>query len=269
MSTPLLTVLNTRPEAGDFDAALAARGLGCIHLPMIRITDPESWDALDSALDRLGQWDGVFLTSGIAVRYFLRRMDERMLDVTDLPPVHLIGMKTAAVARRAGLLAASISESAYGSAMAAGLPDVAGRNFVQPCSDIARDETVNGVIDRGGQVLQVPVYRILGPEDETVSRLRTVHGEHGYHWASFFSPSAVRHFIAALPEFLDDPRPVAVIGETTADAARALGVTVDVVAREQSAEAMAESIELGAESVEQRAERIFRCTRASSSRMES
>jgi uroporphyrinogen-III synthase len=63
----------------------------------------------------------------------------------------------------------------------------------------------------------------------------------------------VGHFIAALPEFLNDPRPVAVIGETTADAARALGVAVDVVAHEQSAEAMAERIELGAKSVEQRA----------------
>jgi uroporphyrinogen-III synthase len=261
MSTPLLTVLNTRPETGDFDAALAAHGIGCIHLPMIRIADPESWDAVDSALDRMGQWDAVLLTSGIAVRYFLRRMEERMLDLTDLPPVHLIGMKTAAVARRAGLLAASISESAYGSAMAAGLPDVAGRNFLQPCSDIARDETVNGVIDRGGQVLQVPVYRILGPEDETVSRLRVLHAENGYDWAAFFSPSAVRHFIAALPEFLNDPRPVAVIGETTATAARALGVTVELVAHEQSAEAMAESIELGAKSkersIEQRTENPY------------
>ncbi len=238
-----VTVLNTRPEIGAFDAALAQHGIGCIHLPMIRIADPESWDALDTALDRMGQWDGVLLTSGIAVRYFRRRMDERKLDVTDLPPVHVIGLKTAAAARRSGLHPASMSESAYGSAMAAGLPDVAGRNFLQPCSDIARDEMVNGVLDRGGTVLQVPVYRILGPEAEIVSRLRALHEEHSYDWAAFFSPSAVRHLLAALPDFLADPRRVAVIGETTATAARALGMHVDIIAPEQTAEALAESIE--------------------------
>lgn len=243
MGERIVTVLNTRPEPGDFDAALEARGLGCIHLPMIRIADPESWDALDAAVDRMGQWDGVLLTSANAVRYFLRRLEERMLDVTDLPPVHLIGMKTAAVARRAGLLAASISESAYGSAMAAELPDVAGRHFLQPCSDIARDEVLTGVLDRGGQVLQVPVYRILGPEVEIVNRLRALHAEAGYDWAAFFSPSAVRGFLGSLPEFLNNPRRVAVIGETTAAAARALGMHVDVIAPEQTAEAMAESIE--------------------------
>jgi uroporphyrinogen-III synthase len=248
------TVLNTRPEPGEFETALAAHGLGCIHLPMIRIAEPESWDALDTALDRMGQWDGVLLTSGNAVRYLLRRMEERMLDITDLPPVHLIGQKTAAVARRAGLLPASISESAYGGAMAADLPDVAGRHFFQPCSDIARDEVLTGVLDRGGQVLQVPAYRILGPEDEIVSRLRALHTENGYNWAAFFSPSAVRHFIAALPAFLTDPRPVAVIGETTADAASALGVHVDLVAHEQSAEALADALaERAARSAERRA----------------
>ncbi|MCZ7557507.1 MAG: uroporphyrinogen-III synthase [Bacteroidia bacterium] len=254
MGERIVTVLNTRPEPGDFDDALQARGLGCIHLPMIRIADPESWDALDAAVDRMGQWDGVLLTSANAVRYFLRRLEERMLDVTDLPPVHLIGLKTAAVARRGGLLTASISEAAYGSAMAADLPDVAGRHFLQPCSDIARDEVLTGVLDRGGQVQQVPVYRILGPEAEIVNRLRALHAENGYDWAAFFSPSAVRYFIAALPEFLSDPRPVAVIGETTAVAASALGVHVDLVAHAQSAEALADALaERAARSAERRA----------------
>jgi uroporphyrinogen-III synthase len=242
MPADVHTVINTRPEAGDFDTALECLGLRSIHLPMICIADPESWEILNRALDRPGQWDGVVLTSSIAVRCFLRRVQERNIDVTDLPPVHVIGMKTAAAAVRGGLRTASVSVSAYATELAAGLPDVAGSRFLQPCSDIAREEIIHGILDRGGTIVQAPVYRILPPAPDVIYRLRALHDAGDYDCVAFFSPSAARHFVSALPEFMQRPRLVAAIGETTADALRAVDLQVDMIADTQSAESMAECI---------------------------
>ena len=238
----LRTVLNTRPEKGVFDELLHEAGRTVLHVPMLRIEDPERWDALDAALDRPAQWDGIVLTSPIAARYFARRVVERHIDPTDLPPLHTIGMPTAAAARRGGLQPVTIAASSYGADMPADLGDVNGRRFLQPCSPIARDEIVAAIEERGGHVEQIAAYRVLPPDAEAVEQLRHFAERRDFDCVAFFSPSAVQHFIDVLPDFAQGNIVVAVIGRTTGEAATNAGLRVDILPAQQSAEAVAEAI---------------------------
>jgi uroporphyrinogen-III synthase len=236
------TILNTRPEMGVFDDLLREAGRTVLHVPMLRIEDPEHWDVLDAALDRPAQWDGILLTSPIAARYFARRVEERHIDPTDLPPLHTIGTPTAAAARRGGLLPATIAASSYGADMPADLGDVSGRRYLQPCSPIARDEIVAAIEQRGGHVEQIATYRVLPPDADAVEQLRHLVAVQGFDCVAFFSPSAVQHFRDVLPDFAQGGIAVAVIGRTTGEAATSAGLRVDILPALQSAEAVAEAI---------------------------
>jgi uroporphyrinogen III methyltransferase/synthase len=235
-------VLSTRPERTPaFETILEQTGCEVVHIPLIRIEAPESWEALDTALARLDRYAGVLLTSLQAVRWFVRRLEERGIDRALLPPLHAVGAKTAAEAAAHGLEVEEIPSSAYGATLAAELPKVEGRLFLQPTSDIAREEVVDGIRARGGDVEQVQAYRTLPASEDALRDVRNLH-HRGIGCVAFFSPSAVRQFAAALPEWRQDATALAVIGRTTAAEAESHGLRVDVIARDQSAESLAAGI---------------------------
>ena len=76
-------VLVTRAaeQAGDLALELLSAGAAPWALPMIRIAPPQSWQALDAALDDLERYDALLLTSQNAVRYTLLRARERGMDL--------------------------------------------------------------------------------------------------------------------------------------------------------------------------------------------
>jgi len=236
------TVLYTRPEPTPvFERMLRESGCAVHRVPLIRIAAPETWDALDAALARLERYAGVLLTSRQSVRWFLRGVDARGIDRTALPPLHAVGEKTAAEAEALGLAVRDLPSASYGATLAAELPDVEGKLFLQPCSDIARSEIVDTMRQRGGDVDQVVVYRTLPASDEALRELQEL-DRTGFDAVAFYSPSAVRQFAAALEGWRQNDTAIAVIGDTTADAAREHGLRVDVIAREQTAESLAKEI---------------------------
>lgn len=235
-------VLYTRPEPTPvFERMLREGGCAVHRVPLIRIAAPESWDALDASLARLDSYAGVLLTSRQSVRWFLRGVDARGIDRAMLPPLHAVGTKTAEEAIALGLTVQELPSASYGSTLAAELPDVEGKLFLQPCTDIARTEIVDTMRERGGDVEQVVVYRTLPASDEAMRELQELN-RRGFDAVAFFSPSAVRQFATALEGWRQSDTAVAVIGDTTADTAREHGLRVDIVAREQTAESLANGI---------------------------
>jgi len=235
-------VLYTRPEpAHMFEARLRTAGCTVLRIPLIRIAAPASWDALDAALARIGDYDGVLLTSAQAVRWFAGRCIDCGIEERSLPPVHAVGPKTAAAAKDAGLEAEQLPSAFYGATLAAEMPDVSGKRYLQPTSDIARDELVRVLAERGAHVEQITAYRTLPASEEDLRRLRAA-AEQGFDCVAFFSPSAVRGYRDALPGWVQGDVCVAVIGTTTDDEARSAGLRVDIVATEQTAESLADAI---------------------------
>lgn len=236
-------VLDTRPASSQsFTAALEQSGINVLNIPMIRIESAALNEDIEAALHNLPSFDGLLLTSMNAVRAFATLLREAGIEAERLPPVFVVGPRTAEEARNVGFAPQSLPSSSYGATLAAELPDVRDRRFLQPCSDIAREEIADGIRARGGEIQQLVVYRTLPPSQEDARRLRESAERQAYDYVSFFSPSAVRHFAALLPEAQRHAAIVAVIGDTTGAEAETLGMNVHIVAREQHSSAMAEAI---------------------------
>ena len=243
MSGRVHSVLDTRPHASAaFADILRAAGIAVLHIPLIRIEAAGMTPEAARALDRIDDFDGILLTSMNAVRHFATLLRARGIDPATLPPVHVVGAKTAGIALREGFRPGGLPSAYYGATLAAELPDVEGRLFLQPCADIAREEVAEGIRTRGGEIEQLVVYRTLGPATDDAQRLREAAGEGAYDCAAFFSPSAVRHYAALLGETERPSAAVAVIGDTTAAEAEARGLRVDIIPPEQTAEALAQAI---------------------------
>jgi len=243
LSGRIHTVLDTRPTASPgFAAVLEKAGIGVAHVPLIRIERVQPSDETAEVLQKLPSFDGILLTSMNGVRHFATLLRDAAIAPDRLPPVFVVGPKTADLARTEGFAPQALPSASYGATMATELPDVRDRRFLQPCADIAREETADGIRARGGTVEQLVVYRTLPPSDADAVRLAEIAAHSGYDCAAFFSPSAVRHYAALLPGNIRPDAAVAVIGNTTAAEAKACGMRVDILPPQQTAEALAEAI---------------------------
>ena len=77
--------------------ALAGLGAQVISIPTIEIRPPDSWEALDGAIDRLQEFQYLLVTSVHGVRNFFSRLASRGLDARALQNVKIgaIGPGTA------------------------------------------------------------------------------------------------------------------------------------------------------------------------------
>ncbi|HTG92886.1 MAG TPA: uroporphyrinogen-III synthase, partial [Pyrinomonadaceae bacterium] len=78
MNQPLAgkTVVITRAatQAGEFATELERHGAKVMVCPTIEISDPESYERLDEAIDHLYGYDWIIFTSVNGVDFFLRRL---------------------------------------------------------------------------------------------------------------------------------------------------------------------------------------------------
>ncbi len=107
MDQPLAgrTVVVTRAsaQASAFVIELESYGAGVIVCPTIEITDPESYERLDEAIDHLYGYDWLILSSINAVDFFLRRLAAHNREVSELDELKVcaIGEATAERLRQA------------------------------------------------------------------------------------------------------------------------------------------------------------------------
>lgn len=248
---PLLgvRVLNTRPvdQAAEFSRQLAALGAEPVELPAIQLSPAPDTRGLDEAIDRLasratggGGYDWVVFTSANAVTFFLERVFALGHDARVLAGARLaaVGDATAQALRSYGLRPDFVPGRATGRDMALGMPDVAGRRVLLPHSDIALPDVAQVLGERGARVQPIVTHTTqpANPDPFVLSLL--LRGE--IQVATFFSPSALRGLAAMLGEHplaeVLAPLTVACIGSTTAEAARQLGVRVDLVPQKATAE---------------------------------
>jgi uroporphyrinogen-III synthase len=244
MSAYKHTVLLTRPRGGDdtFARLLEAEGVRVLHEPFIEILPPADWAPLDAALDAIGVYSAIALTSMNAAHFFFARAAERGVAMDELPPVYAVGPKTAEMIRRAGVEPAVVPTSYTARDLAAALGDVSNQFILQPGSDIALADFAEAVAAGGGQVNSVCAYRTVRAERATVRELERMFVEGEVDCVAFFSPSAVKAFAAMFPEFKQATLLMAAIGQTTASAVLGNGLRCDVIATEQTAEGLARAI---------------------------
>jgi uroporphyrinogen-III synthase len=111
---------------------------------------------------------------------------------------------------------------------------VAGKRFLFPCSDIAREEIPGRLREAGAEVERVVVYRTVTPPEDRAEHVRGLFKRGGVDVLIFASPSAVHNFVELMGTELMRETPVtpivAAIGPTTAEAVRKHGLSPHVVA---------------------------------------
>lgn len=240
-------IVVTRPEAqaGGLCQGLEKKGANVIRCPTIRVEPVESYDRLDAALARLGEYRWVIFTSSNGVRAVLSRMAELGLpsEILDGTRVAAVGTATARTLEAQGVPAGFLPQVERSAAIADSLVPVEGEHVLLLRADIADPAVAEVLRSRGAALVDdVPVYRTvsLPPTPEALLELRL-----GVDGITFTSPSTVRGFLGAGPEWpgLLDGVVVASLGPATTDAVRAEGIKIDVEAVERSMTGLVQALE--------------------------
>ncbi len=244
-------ILVTRAEdrGSRFGRLLEERGAEVLQIPLIRLEDPASWEALDSALARITSFQHRLFTSANAVDRFFERFRNRAAPGSLPEGLHItvVGPRTAQAVARWGQGVHRIAQVFRAEGILAELPDqeVAGREILFPRAQEARELLVEELTRRGARVAVVPVYRTVLVEESRVPLKRALGGG-GADVATFTAASTVRHFVELLgaseiPALMRDVK-VACLGEVTASEARLRGLHPQIVPARSTLEDLADAI---------------------------
>ena len=241
-----LRIVVTRPRrpTDELGRLLAAEGAEVIHLPTVVIGEPPSYEPLDEALERAarGRCDWVLFASATAADVVVARMAARGLDPGALGRVAAVGPATARVLEGAGVPVVLTPETFTGEALADALGRGPGRVLLPRVAG-GPPELPDALERAGWEVDEVPAYSNVPAARDAPEAERVRAG--GFDVVTFTSASTARGFahVVASPAELglapgERERTVACIGPRTADAARAAGFRVDLVAPEHTAQGL-------------------------------
>lgn len=246
-----IVVTRAREQASSFINNLNQLGADCIEFPTIEIVDPESWDALDRAIEVLDSYQWLLFTSKNGVKYFLKRLDALGKDIRDLKGLRIavIGPKTAEAWHRLGIKPDLIPDEYRAEAVAACFreKESKGIRILLPRAAKAREVLPEELNKMGFYVDVVPAYRTIRSDYDT-DRVREMLEKGAIDMVTFTSSSTVTNFIEM---FESDSRnlqkwmarvAVACIGPITAETAEENGFTINLVPPEYTIESLTESI---------------------------
>lgn len=179
------TVMVTRPRAKSKEMTdmLESFGATVIHCPTIEIVEPDSWAALDAAIEKINTYDWAVFTSANGPEFFFRRLAERRKDgLASMARLTIcaIGPATAKAIERAGVrvdvtAADSKAEGALQAITehAGGEEKIRGLRLLIPRARIARDVLPAELTRLGAEVDAIETYQTLKPDinPEVVIRL--------------------------------------------------------------------------------------------------
>lgn len=243
-------VTRGRAQSAEMTSLLEAAGATVIHCPTIEITEPDSWAAVDAAIENLNNYDWIVFTSANGVEFFYRRLGPKRLPDRiircAIGPATAKALETASgrvdvVARDSkaeGTLSAIIEH-------AGGRDRVRGLRFLIPRARVAREVLPVELAALGAYVDAVEAYQTIKPETdgEEIKRLLT---EGGVDVLTFTSSLTVSNFakIVGVEELsgLLQGVLVACIGPVTAATAREHGVEKIIQPDQYTAPALVESL---------------------------
>ncbi len=257
-----LRILNTQPssEAGELSWRLLALGAEPLELPTTQVAPVTDSSLLDAAINELcpkelsdternnQAYDWIILTSPNSASFFINRLFALGHDVRALAGVKLavVDRNTAETLLEYGLVADFLPIGDTVRDIAAALGDRPHQRILVLCSDMlladprATTDLMDALCARGALIKKVAAYTIQPADPDPAALAALLDGS--VNVAIFTSPPS----LTSLTKTLDNrpvadvlsPLTVACIDPTTADAACALGVRVDLVAEEHTTEGL-------------------------------
>jgi uroporphyrinogen III methyltransferase / synthase len=241
-----VVVTRAREQASELRRLLEDSGAHVLQFPTIEIAPPESFDALDRAVNT--KYDWLVFTSTNGVQFFFERLFAKEKDVRALAEtkVAAIGQATAEELRKRGLAPDVVPERYISTELLPLLAeDQRGIRTAVVRAEEGREELIDELRRRGGEVDLVVAYRTVAA-DYDLDELRRLIAEDAIDAVTFTSASTVDHFFAKLTEeerakVLARAKTVS-IGATTSAAMERYGRGPDVVAEKASVQAMHDAL---------------------------
>jgi uroporphyrinogen III methyltransferase / synthase len=245
-------ILVTRPrdQAPALSNLLAAQGAEPVECPTLEIHPPDCWAPVDEAIHALSNYDWVIFTSVNGVQSFMDRLWFHRKDVRSLAGLRVccIGPRTQEEAARRGIAADLVPKEfqAEGILEDLGGLGVKGQRILIPRAKVAREILPDRLAAMGAMVRVVHAYQAVLPEVK-IDSIRHRLQNREIHYLTFTSSSTVRNFCQLfenrqeLQELIRNST-VAVIGPITAQTVREEGLSVDVVALENTVPALVDAI---------------------------
>jgi len=246
-----IVVTRAREQASGFLIRLTLLGAECIEFPTIEVVPPDSWDALDQAIEALESYQWLLFTSVNGVKYFLERLEVLGKDVRDLKGLRIgaIGPKTAETWHRLGIKPDLVPDEYRAEAVVECFKEqvIKGTKILLPRAERAREVLPLELREMGAEVEVVSAYRTIKP-DRNTNQVREMLEQGAIDMVTFTSSSTVTNFVEMfeadserLKEWMARVA-VACIGPITAKTAQKNGFSVDLVPSEYTIEAFTESI---------------------------
>ncbi len=241
-------IVVTRATAmpGTLSALLRAKGADVVEAPSTEI-EPLDATAIDAAVQEIGTFDWLVLTSGTGVRFFGEALMRAGLDARALFGLNIavIGPSTGRALREIGLSPdlvpeRFVAESLLESMSAVGVQD---ERILIATADDSRAVLPDGLRKLGAEVKVVEMYRsriiTAGPE---IDALRDSIDAGEIAAATFTSASAVSGFVAQVG--LDRVRKVRAIciGPVTSETARGAGMGIAAEAKEATIPSLVDAV---------------------------
>ncbi|KWT83466.1 uroporphyrinogen-III C-methyltransferase [Candidatus Magnetominusculus xianensis] len=243
-------ILITRQYTVGYEP-LEEMGAEIFEFPTIKTVPPDSYDALDAAIDTIETYDWIIITSSNGFKYFFNRLIDKNKDIRDLKGIRLcaIGEKTAETLKGYGLLPAAVPEEFNAEGLVKlftkdGADVVKGKRFLLPRAEKSRETFPDAVRDLGGHIDTPAAYKTIKPQTHA-KRLERFLREGKITMATFTSASSfnnLQEFIGSDTTELLREVTIAAIGPVTKKAIEKAGLTVGIMAEKATIEGLVQAI---------------------------
>lgn len=257
-----IVVTRARTQASELTARLRELGADVIEAPSISI-EPLDTAPLRSALARIGEYRWAVFTSQNSVRLVWEELRSSGRDARALAGVRLVavGPGTAAALLEHGLAPDVVPERFQAEGVIEALraaegavevrgggggeieEHIRGARVLYPRAEGARDVLAAGIRAMGAEVDDIPIYRSVPASDGALA-VREALDRGDVDVLTFTSSSTVRYFVDAVGLAPARSTRIVTMGPITSETARALGLTVDMEAREATIASLVDAVEM-------------------------
>jgi uroporphyrinogen III methyltransferase/synthase len=225
----LVVVTRARAQASGLAKTLRGLGAEVVELPAIRIEPRIENAEVKQAVERIGEYSLIVLTSPNGVQLLFEALRTAGLDARALATtVAAIGPGTARALAKCGVSADIVPERFVAESLveALGSVKVTGRRVLVARAAGARDVVPEHLSGRGAEVDVVALYETVREEPS----LEAVEAAQSADYVTFTSSSTVSNLTDALGDRFPSAARIVSIGPVTSEAARDAGLKVHVEA---------------------------------------
>ncbi|MCW5962852.1 MAG: uroporphyrinogen-III synthase [Bryobacterales bacterium] len=243
-----LLLLRAVGQEAELMAALRQLGASVLHIPVLEIQPPASYDALDAALHRLNGYQWLLFTSPNGVSRFSMRAAELgiVINAGALGQIQVcaIGPATRAEAEAHGIHVHLLPEEHVAEGLVASFAgvDLRGMRVLLPRAAAGRDVAPEALRALGASVDVVEAYRTGMPTAAEARIQSLLESGQRVDWVLFSSGSTVKNFLAAGGRPLLNRAKALSIGPATTEVMRRHGLDPALECEHHSGEGLVKAL---------------------------